>query len=107
MICASHQAHISTQEFLEHVHGIFNKPWEQYNAHFHLDNETCAGRVSPSEWEAGGYFEAEFMVEGRLTLYAHFAKVETRTRQVKAKPQEKNEAWRWGWHGSEDIGNKV
>jgi hypothetical protein len=32
--------------------------------------------MSPSEWDAGGYFDAEFVVDGRMVLYAHFEEVE-------------------------------
>jgi hypothetical protein len=55
----------------------------QYNAHFHPDNTGCDGRVSSSEWEAGGYFEAEFVVDGRIVLFAHFEEVETRTHKLR------------------------
>ncbi|KAF2024661.1 hypothetical protein EK21DRAFT_117571 [Setomelanomma holmii] len=70
-------------EFLEQIHATFNKPWERYNAHFHLDNDSCDGRVSPSEWDAGGYFEAEFLVDKKLELFVHFEEVETRVSEAK------------------------
>ncbi|KAH3911654.1 hypothetical protein HBH56_126870 [Parastagonospora nodorum] len=87
-------------EFLEHVHNIFQKPWEQYNAHFHLDNTVCDGKISSSEWEAGGYFEAEFVVDGRIVLFAHFEEVETRTRKLDTEEAKNGESWKWGWQGS-------
>jgi hypothetical protein len=105
-ICKTRSSHDS-QEFLEHVHSMFNKPWERYNAHFHLDNDRCDGRLSASEWEAGGYFEPEFLVDNRLVLFAHFEEVETRKRKREAGIEEKDSGWRWGWCGSEGSEDKV
>lgn len=107
MPCAQTQAHGNIQEFLEYVHNIFNKPWEQYNAHFHIDNTVGDGRVSSSEWEAGGYFEAEFVVDGRIVLFAQSEDAETRTREPEPKEAEKGESWRWGWQGSEGPEDRV
>jgi hypothetical protein len=63
---------LPNQEFLEYLHDTFNKPWEQYNSHLHFNAGPCEGRVSLDEWEAGSYFEAKFMVDGHLLLYAQF-----------------------------------
>ncbi|KAL6708087.1 hypothetical protein ACN47E_003521 [Coniothyrium glycines] len=90
-----------TKEFLEHIHNTFNKPWERYNAHLHFENHRCAGRISPSEWDAGGYFEAEFLDNGRLLLYAHFEEVEERLIDTPTDPdthknnQDEERAWHW------------
>jgi hypothetical protein len=105
-ICETPSSH-EVQEFLEHVHNIFNKPWERYNAHLHLENDGCNGRLNPSEWEAGGYFEPEFLVNNRLVLFAHFEGVETRKRKRQADVEEKDNAWRWDWCGSEGPEDKV
>ena len=89
------------QDFLNHIHRTFDKPWERYNVHLHLDNETCKGRVSSSEWEAGGYFEAEFLVDNKLVLFAHFEEMEP-----EPKTEDGGEAWSWGWL-EEDSKDKV
>jgi hypothetical protein len=88
------------QEFLEHIHNTFDKPWEQYNTHLHLDNKLCDGRISPSEWNAGAYFASEFSQDGRLILYAHFEEVGNRVREEIADAQTPtSEQWHCSWHG--------
>ncbi|KAF1850551.1 uncharacterized protein K460DRAFT_17588 [Cucurbitaria berberidis CBS 394.84] len=94
-------------ELLESIHNTFSKPWERYNAHLYFDNHTCEGQVSPSEWDAGGYFEKEFLAEGILLLYAHFEQVDRRMMEgagavypYKAN-KEDDGAWHWGFYGTE------
>ncbi|KAH7072257.1 hypothetical protein BKA63DRAFT_65980 [Paraphoma chrysanthemicola] len=91
-------------EFLEHIHNTFNRPWERYNAHLHLDNNICDGRISPSEWDAGAYFEAEFLIDNRLVLFVHFEVVEARVTGLDADiDADDEEIWQWGWEGSEGL----
>jgi hypothetical protein len=89
----------SLQEVLVHIHITFNKPWERNNLRFHLDNTTCDGLVSSSEWEAGAYFADEFFVDNRLMLYAHFEEMESRKPSIET--EQKTEAWHWGWLDTE------
>lgn len=96
-----------SQEFLEHIHNTFNRPWERYNAHLHLDNDICDGRISPSEWDARAYFEAEFLVDNRLVLFVHFEVVEARVTGLDADIDADEEIWQWGCEGSEGLQDTV
>jgi hypothetical protein len=93
------------QAFLVYIHNTFNKPWERYSLHLHLDNTVCDGRVSPSEWEAGAYFETEFILEDRLVLYVHFEEVERR--KLDFNVEEESAACRWGSDGTKEHQDKV
>ncbi|KAF2818469.1 hypothetical protein CC86DRAFT_157853 [Ophiobolus disseminans] len=93
-------------EFVEHVQITFSKPWEQYNAHLHFDNENCKGRVSASQWDAGGYFESEFLVNNELLLFAHFEKMDQKMPETTLKTEDGDEAWSWGWHDNDGPQDK-
>ena len=56
------------------------------NTHLHFKDFICDGRISPSEWDVGGYFDAEFLIEGRLVLYARFELVEGRIMEGPGNP---------------------
>jgi hypothetical protein len=78
----------------------------------HFDNDSCDGRISPSEWDAGGYFEAEFVVDGRLVVYAHFEAVNDRIMKSSGvssldEVEKEGEAWYWGMYGDEGVRVKV
>jgi hypothetical protein len=73
----------------------------------HLENTVCDGRVSPSEWDAGGYFEAELLVDERLVLYAHFEELESKKAKMREDISEDEEGWGWDWHGPRDEKDEV
>jgi hypothetical protein len=73
----------------------------------HLENTVCDGRVSLSEWDAGGYFEAELLVHERLVLYAHFEELESKKAKMREDISEDEEGWGWGWHGPRDEKDEV
>jgi len=94
------------------VHNIFVKPWERYNAHLHFDGHACDDRMSPSEWDAGGYFDPEFVVEGRLVLYVHFEQVEpppesSMDAHNPFETEEEDKLWYRGTYGDQGLRTKV
>jgi hypothetical protein len=79
-----------------------------------VDSHTCDDRISPSEWDAGGYFDAEFVVNGRLMLYAHFEQVEGRIVESGggiagngSLDYEEDKTWYWGTYGDKGLKNKA
>lgn len=86
---------------MNHLHDIFDKPWEFYNIHLHLDNQVCGGRISASEWDAGGYFGAEFANGGEMVLYVCFEEVGDGVGDVKEEGEEEDDAWLWALIGGE------
>ncbi|KAI4958284.1 hypothetical protein J4E86_003882 [Alternaria arbusti] len=98
-------------ELLANVHNIFIKPWERYNAHLHFDGHACDDRISPSEWDAGGYFDPEFVVDGRLVLYVHFEQVEPPPESSKDahnpfETEEEDKLWYRGTYGDQGLRTK-
>ncbi|KAI4946656.1 hypothetical protein J4E91_007346 [Alternaria rosae] len=98
-------------ELLANVHNIFVKPWDRYNAHLHFDGHACDDRMSPSEWDAGGYFDPEFVVDGRLVLYAHFEQVEpppgfTTDARGRFETEEEDKLWYQGTFGDQGLRKK-
>ncbi|KAI4916210.1 hypothetical protein J4E85_010298 [Alternaria conjuncta] len=98
-------------ELLANVHNIFVKPWERYNAHLHFDGHACDDRISPSEWDAGGYFDPEFVVDGRLVLYAHFEQVEpplesSMDAHNPFETEEDDKLWYRGTYGDQGLRTK-
>lgn len=80
--------------------------------HLHFDDHTCEDRISPSEWDAGGYLDPEFVVDGRMVLYAHFETVDGRsmgdvytTDTLKTKEEDK--LWYSGTYGDEGLRTKA
>jgi hypothetical protein len=100
------------QELLANIHNIFSKPWERYNAHLHFDDHACHDRLSPSEWDAGGYFDPEFVVNGRMVLYAHFEHMDpVPNSKMDAsgydETRQEDKLWYWGTYGDMGIRTKV
>ncbi|KAI4615371.1 uncharacterized protein J4E87_009264 [Alternaria ethzedia] len=98
-------------ELLANVHNIFVKPWQRYNAHLHFDDHACDDRMSPSEWDAGGYFDPEFVVDGRLVLYVHFEQVEpppesSMDAHNSFETEEEDKLWYRGTYGDQGLRTK-
>lgn len=61
----------------------------------------------------GAYFEDEFVVNGRLVLYAHFEEVEARMADDNGSasdyelPEEEGRVWDWGSHHGKAVRHKV
>ncbi|KAI4694171.1 uncharacterized protein J4E84_002753 [Alternaria hordeiaustralica] len=99
-------------ELIANVHNIFVKPWERYNAHIHFDGHACDDRISPSEWDAGGYFDPEFVVDGRLVLYVHFEQVEpppesSMDAHNPFETEEEDKLWYRGTYGDQGLRTKA
>ena len=91
---------------------MFNKPWERYNAHLHFYGNICDNRLSPSEWDSGGYFDPEFVVDGRLLSYVQFEEIGGRlTGSVDATDRyamrEDDRTWYDRTYGDEGLRKKV
>jgi hypothetical protein len=75
--------------------------------HLHLDNDICKGRVSASEWDVGGYFEHEFLVDNKLVLFAHFEELDEDMVSPGVKIEDDDGTWKWAWHDKDSAGIKV
>jgi hypothetical protein len=68
--------------------------------------------MSPSEWDAGGYFDAEFVVDGRMVLYAHFEEVEppsesSMNAHQRLETEQEDGLWYQGTYGDQGLRTKV
>ncbi|KAF1938690.1 hypothetical protein EJ02DRAFT_425495 [Clathrospora elynae] len=95
-------------ELLESIHNTFSNTWDRYNAHLHFENDCSNGRISPREWDVGGYFEDEFVVDGWLVLFAHFEEVEGRVMDDVGDQGSYgvDRIWYWGTYGDEGVQKK-